>query len=339
MKVVVNAFNPNEEKKSGKFLNSGVQRCQILAICEDIPESNFNLRIILEKLHLDELSYSVAFDLKCRNALFGISTHSGKRACLFCEGLAEEESGELRTLGRLDYWYNEYVKTGFDKSKMQFCMNVINPRILYLEEDPDQCLQNFVPPSELHLLIGVVSHLGVFLLDIWPKFDEWLKEKNVFQRGYQGRGWDGNNSNLILKHLDSLEQIVLQEVPNLGAFVQCLKDFRSIKRSCFGFQLEDGYELCVFSFKNSFLACQEVAQSLGKKLSRTWKIHIVINHVVPFVKHNRTGLGQYAEQVGESIHAQFKPTWKRFKRSESHPEHDQRLLSAVKDFNKRRMTS
>ena len=143
---------------------------------------------------------------------------------------------------------------------------------------------------------------------------------------------------MILKNLDSLEQVVLQDVPYLGAFVQCLKDFRNIKRSCFGFQLEDEYESCISSFKNSFLAYQEIAISVGKKLSLTWKIHIVINHVAPFVKHNRTGLGQYAEQVGESIHAQFKPTWKRFKRSESHPEHNTRLLSAVKDFNQRRMT-
>ena len=41
LKVIVNVFNPAEE--SGKFMDSGVQRCQILAITEDVPESNLNL--------------------------------------------------------------------------------------------------------------------------------------------------------------------------------------------------------------------------------------------------------------------------------------------------------
>ena len=30
-------------------MNSGVQRCQILAIGEDVPESNYNPRLILAK--------------------------------------------------------------------------------------------------------------------------------------------------------------------------------------------------------------------------------------------------------------------------------------------------
>ena len=53
LKVIVNVFEPNSE--SGKFLNSGVQRCQILTVTEDVPESNFNLRTILENLNLQDV--------------------------------------------------------------------------------------------------------------------------------------------------------------------------------------------------------------------------------------------------------------------------------------------
>ena len=38
-------------------MNSGVQRCQILAIVEDIPDTNHNLRIILEKLNLQDVKF------------------------------------------------------------------------------------------------------------------------------------------------------------------------------------------------------------------------------------------------------------------------------------------
>ena len=69
LKVIVNVFNPAEE--SGKFINSGVQRCQILVITEDVPESNFNLKQVLEKLNLEDVEFSLAFDLKCANAVLG----------------------------------------------------------------------------------------------------------------------------------------------------------------------------------------------------------------------------------------------------------------------------
>ena len=54
--------------------------------------------------------------------------------------------------------------------------------------------------------------------------------------------------------------------------------------------------------------------------------------VEPFVNGHKCGLGKYAEQCGESIHAKFKPTWSRFARSEGHSEHREKLLSAVKQF-------
>ena len=337
MKVIVNVFDPEEELASDTYLNSGVKRCQILAMCEDIPESNYNLRLIIEKLNLQDVTFSVAFDLKCGNAIFGLSNHAGKQACLFCEGLADMECGELRSLKSLDFWYKEYEKTGFNKAQMKDCMNVINPRILYLEEDPDTLIQDLVPPPELHLLIGVVALLGGLLLDLWSGFDDWLKERNILQRGYQGRGWDGNNSNVILKQLDALEIEILNFSPHLTPIVQCLKDFREIKSACFGGNLDPRYELSIAKFKDSFVSCQELCMALGQKLTVTWKVHIVMVHVAPFVKLHNCGLGRYAKQVGESIHAKFKPTWSRYKRTESHSEHGDRLLSACTNFGARRM--
>ena len=71
---------------------------------------------------------------------------------------------------------------------MKDCMNVINPRVIYLEEDPKSLIQYLVAPPELHLMMGFVSLLRTLLLDLWPGFDEWLKPKNILQRAYQSRG-------------------------------------------------------------------------------------------------------------------------------------------------------
>ena len=140
MKFIVNVFNPAEE--SGKFMDSRVQRCQILAITEDVSESNFNLKKVLDKFNLEDVEFSLAFDLKCANAVFGLSSHAGKRACLWCEGLATPEPGALRSLGSLDFWLNEYKRLVTTKNSMKDCMNVINPRILYKDADSKLCYRN-----------------------------------------------------------------------------------------------------------------------------------------------------------------------------------------------------
>ena len=83
------------------------------------------------------------------------------------------------------------------------------------------------------------------IFDLWPEFDDWLNEKNILQRGYQGRGWDGNNSNSILSYLDDLEAKIMQASPHLLPFVQCLKDFMTIKDVCFGNDLKDFLNLVI----------------------------------------------------------------------------------------------
>ena len=206
------------------------------------------------------------------------------------------------------------MKNGLNMKDMKNYINVINPRILFLTEDPDTILENLIPPPELHLLWALL------LLDAWPGFDQWIKTKNIFQRGYQGRGWDGDNSNRILKNLDNLEGQIKSSMPILLSVVQCLKDFRSVKDSCFGNPFEPGYERTFTLLKNSFLSAQQVADIVGHKLNCTWKIHILLCHVVPFVKYHKCGLSKFAEQNGEAIRAKFKPTWSRFKRQSEHPE-------------------
>ena len=116
-----------------------------------------------------------------------------------------------------------------------------------------------------------------------------------------------------------------------------LKDFRAIKNACFGNDLNPESGHYISKFKNSFLCCQDLALTFNTKLSITWRVHIVMAHVAPFVQLHNCGLARYAEQVGEAIHAKFKPTWARYKRSEGHSEHGNRLFSAVKSLGSRRV--
>ena len=49
-KVIVNVFDYEKKNDSDIYLKIADQRLQILTIVEDIPESNHNLRLILDKL-------------------------------------------------------------------------------------------------------------------------------------------------------------------------------------------------------------------------------------------------------------------------------------------------
>ena len=185
-----------------------MKRCYILAFVELVLEDNGNLQKLLAPLKLEEVNFSLAFDLKCANSIFGLSSHSGKYACLYCEGECTLETGKLRTLGSIDLCYDQYVCDGRKRLKMQKYKNVINPRLIYLQEDQETFLEHIVPPPELHIMMGVVDKLSTLLLCVWPAFENWLKKHYILMRSYHGVGFDGNNANRFLSLLDVLERDV-----------------------------------------------------------------------------------------------------------------------------------
>ena len=72
LKVIRNVFNLTDKTSNQTDLDSaGVKCCYIVAIAEGVPEHNGNLRKLVDPLDLQNIKYSVAFDLKCANSTFG----------------------------------------------------------------------------------------------------------------------------------------------------------------------------------------------------------------------------------------------------------------------------
>lgn len=166
LKVVVNVFDPSEKHSTSDLDDAGVKRSIILALVEDVPEENHNLHKLLNPLKLNEVKYNPAFDLKCYNAAFGLSTHAGKYACLWCEGECTLEAGEKRTCGSIDNQYRNFDADGRDHKKMMEYKNCISPRILYLDEPEETLIEKLVPPPELHIFIGIISMFVKVLLSL-----------------------------------------------------------------------------------------------------------------------------------------------------------------------------
>ena len=53
-----------------------------------------------------------------------------------------------------------------------------------------------------------------------------------------------------------------------------------------------------------------------------------MNHVIPLSIHQSCGLGRFAEQIGEEIHATFQKKYVRYKSEISYPDHGAKFKKA-----------
>ena len=309
-----------------------------MAYCEDLEENYENMRTIFELLQLDQLNYVIAADLKLLNVLCGLSGHGGKYACIYCEGERGLEAGRLRSLARIIEYYDGFTSAGSDKRRMKEFANVVNVPLLKLEND--DLMEAMIPPPELHLMMGAVNHKLNLLSRLITKMEldeellwTWCDSKGITRRGYNGKNkLDGNNSSRFLSWIDELEKCEWFPI-EAGPIVDCLMQFKEIKDKCFGWNLEDGWQDAILSYKHMFSELQVYSDTvLGLDLSCTWKIHVIVCHLKPFLTTKQCGLGCYAEQTGESIHAKIKPVLNRHKRKPGHKEHGTRQQRAVVEF-------
>lgn len=156
---------------------------------------------------------------------------------------------------------------------------------------------------------------------LWPDAKDWLAECNVAKSPQHGSSFDGNSSRKLLKNCDLLDSMSpLQCKP----VVRCFRSFNTVVSSCFGQDLKASFKDDIEAFRNDYLDLE---------ISITPKVHAVLFHITEFCMKEESGLGKFSEQASESVHYNFKTTWKRFKVLECHPEYSQRLLRAVNAFN------
>ena len=158
-------------------------------------------------------------------------------------------------------------------------------------------------------------------------------------RGYQGIGFDGNNSNRLLKKLDLLRIDIASEsqidprVENLVPIIDCLQEFQYVQTQAFGMKVGDDLHDAIRNFRESYrFLISHLQQNYNYKLTVTWKVHIACCHIEPFVNTRKLGLGVFAEQAGEAVHHQFKKSWSNYKRRIDHQEYGVKLKRSVTSF-------
>ena len=209
-----------------------------MALAEDMQELYHNIRIVVDKLQLNNIDCCFATDLKLINVLLGISSHSGKHACAYCDGEMSLVAGVLRTFGNLEEWYNKFMEDRSKQESMKDYANVIHKSLL--KGDKETTILSTIPLPELHLLMGVVNWALELLYKVVDKdeLQKTMRTKGISVHGYHGGGLDGGNSNLFLKHLDFLADSAQDLVKPIFTF---LHHFKKVVQSCFSMELEPTY--------------------------------------------------------------------------------------------------
>ena len=315
---------------------SSVKQLLLVALMPETQETFPNLQIILEKLDLTGISFTITADIKLVLNLCGKQPASCSYPCCWCQAKSDfTENAPLNTIGSLKCNLDAFRKSGSIKKLAKNYQNVINDVLLKF---PDETLiLDILNIPELHIYLGITSKVfGFITLAIGEeRANVFLKKLNVTKLDYHGNSsLNGNDCKTLISKIHLLAEDLLETDDMdtrrkiLGA-IDTLQAFGELAHSCFGVHLCDDFEAKIQVFLSKYKALN---------LSLTPKVHL-LSHIKEFLErksllgfHN-VGLGFFSEQAFESCHASWKKYWSRWCVGSDHQEYNSRLLKAVVSFN------
>ena len=337
LKICTSVFNINDPtpKVGGnlrkKFLESGVKKLFIIAVAPNVSELYVNVKRLWLNCGIEKLQhrYTIATDLKLCNVLLGLMNHSSCHPCAWCDADKDNlhQVGNQRTISSLMKLFWDFFESKKDKKDAKHFGNVIHPPIICDNIDDDTPVICLIPPPELHLLLGPVNKLYTELEEEWPECELWLKKCNVKKEDYHGCQFAGNESRKLLKNVDKLE--ALHPPASATKFITAFRSFNAVVEACYGKNLLPDFQRRIAVFTMDYL-------KLG--ISVTPKVHAVFFHVAEFCLLTGQGLGPWSEQAGESVHHDFKQTWKNYKVNDVERDiYSENFLKAVAAYNSKHL--
>ena len=112
------------------FKDSSVHKTIILAILPSLNKKYHNLRIILDKLNISSLGYTVSEDLKVLLQMVGKQAAVSKHPCPYCMTSSPDfQKADHYTLESLCRLYNQWLMVQIKKNKKKYT-NVLHPPLL-----------------------------------------------------------------------------------------------------------------------------------------------------------------------------------------------------------------
>jgi hypothetical protein len=266
------------------FKDSSVHKTIILAILPSLNEKYHNLRLILDKLNISSLDYTVSEDLKILLQMVGKQTATSKHPCPYCMTSSPDfQKADHYTLESLCTLYDQWMADGANLKKAKKYTNVVNSPLL--TGNKNKKILELVNIPGLHILLGVVDKI---LKEIEKNLfenkecglqfvNQYLSKINICRVSYQGQHrLEGNACHKLLKNIDSFE-LFFQEF-SLGVsaakYIKVLRDFEKIVHGCFGKSLSSTYVKDLEEFSTSYR---------NLRATIPLKVHIIEQHVIEFI--------------------------------------------------------
>lgn len=315
------------------FSDTGVKKIMIIAISPDTKETYNNVKLLFDLLHTNEIPirsfYSV--DLKMANIICGLQSHGCTYPCAWCRCPSGEFSSDrsrsypVRTIG-------DIKRNAFDfaasqkKSAKEFESSIHEP--LFLAADNDILFRHVVLP-ELHLLLRVTNKLMHELESKNPlSFEIWIDRLGITRPKLHSGEFNGNMCRKILNNVTCLRDIIEEhdEHDSLGPFADTFDSLNQVRVSCFGDNLTDDYETKLIRFREHYMKLN---------ISVSTSVHVVFNHLIQFIRYQKSSLGVFSEQAAECVHSDFMKLWQSCKIDQNNDKYARYLFDATVRYNGR----
>lgn len=244
--------------------------------------------------------------------------------------------GEPRTLGSIrrntERWRAACRERGRTLPASQFdnCVEMPLP-----PGDDNTPVMELLPPMELHLLLGAVNRLVDHLEKILEEsgsrltVQQWTGTLGLARSSYHGGQFEGNGCRRLLRGADTLQRLA-EEASAFEAIpvVSALRALRAVVEACFGATVSGDVAEKVAAYREAYLQLQ---------IPVTTKNHAIFSHVTDFCQQHGRGLGPYSEQASESVHADFRLCWEKYKVGPANSQYVPQLLRAVQAYNCRHL--
>ena len=148
---------------------TNAKRQLLVAVAENVSETYENLKKKLGLFGTVDMPFFIDCDMKLANIICGIQSHSSKHNCCWCDVKSDDlkEQGTPRNFRSIWMQYKAFIEKKNGKMRAMDFHNVVHNQLLD-QEDVKQVIE-FIPPIELHFLLGIVNHLYKSILKMWPK--------------------------------------------------------------------------------------------------------------------------------------------------------------------------
>ena len=292
-----------------------------------MKETPQNLQLVLSKLQLSQIPFTICSDFAALMPMFGCMGSSSSHPCLYCPlrryqpgGNWGKEEVELRTLGSLADAFKGWVgaKAIYKTEFTQKFESTVGEVLVWGVGDTraTSVLEKASPPG-VHLLLSVNDvfdpHACKYFDGKEGMMEVMRKEIGVIPHSYQGKegAFEGPQCAKILDRLDLLIPYFERgdaEHGDAGNFVLLLQSFKAVKNGVFGVTLAKNYK----EILEGFAWHLKLAVLMGA-VRETPKLHVISTHVLQWCEATGAGLARANEAAVEAGHHVWWETWKDYK--------------------------